>query len=65
MSVSSMYVGQCLTVYFTRNSYNKCFYNIRASECLCEVKVIRVRYSRSVVWMFVCVGGVCTKCLET
>lgn len=40
MSVFSMYLGQCLTVYFTRDSYNKCFYNMRASECLGEAKVI-------------------------
>lgn len=36
-----------MTVYFTRRSHNKCFNNI----CLCEVEVICVSYSWSVVWV--------------
>lgn len=47
-------VGRCLTVYFTRCSYNKCFYDMCASECLFEVEVIWVCYSQSVVWMCLC-----------
>ena len=54
MSVSSMYLGWWMTVYFTRHSYNKCFYNMCATECLCEVKAIWVRYSSSIVWMCLC-----------